>query len=591
MSESLFYNRDQNISGLTVPSELAGVGLTPVYGSRVTFEATNHKYNTDDFYYNLIPMSVNSLTARFDLKYDVNESGARDLAAFFESKEGFKSLEFAPDSSVIYKSLSGFCDNYAINFINNQHFEVAASINVDRAPTLLNWKNGNFANVPFQAWLPARSHKKYDVVYYRFNPDGTENENKLENFYYCSGDHIAAESNSPTGINSLWTQKFFFEPDIGVQNDVPIKADVLKYENSFIEHLKTNDNISTFGIDYTYTDITDHQLKCMLHFLERKGGYRRFEHQIPSVYNRPKVYYSPTWTHTWNYSNSNTLSVNLIEDPLGVIPKAYEGIDPWDNTGANAYISAVESNPIDPYVFYDSQKGAITDFLNELDSKNLSSKIKKMWLVGFSVSGGLYDVMNPTVVESYMQTGVTGWVGAAPDAADLHNGYATFDDGERLNTLHKMSDLGITHTNCGAFFAGTNMSSRNGQMVNAYTDTNQNLQLKQANGETVVRFGFNTNVTGAPEKRNGVWVGSRNVQDVSLTRIKALGVSETVVATKAGGSTPTATIDLWGHLTTGDVSAVGVTAGLTSAETITLGGLLYDLCVGVGHTGLETQDS
>ena len=593
MSESLFYNRDQNISGITVPSELSGMNFVPVYGSKVEFSANNHKYNTDDFYYNQIPLSLNSLTARFNVRYDVNENGARKLATFFESKEGFNSLEFTPDNSVIYKTVSGFCDNYAINFINNQHFEVGASINVDRAPTLLNWKNGNFANVPFQAWLPARSHQKYDVVYYRFNPNGTENKNKLENFYYCSGDHIATSNNSPTGAKSMWSQKFFFEPDIGVQNDVTIKADVLNYKNSFTQHLKTNDNIATFDMGYTYTNITDQQLRCMLHFLERKAGYRRFEHQIPSVYNRPKVYYSPKWSHDWNYFNSNTLSVDLIEDPLGVIPKAYSGIDPWDNTGANAYISAVESAPLDPYIFNDSQKGAITDFFNELDSKNLSSKIKKMWLVGFSVSGGLYDVMNPTVVESYMQTGAAGVTGTTPLAADMNNGYATFNTGEVLYTEHTMGSLDITKNDCGAFFVGTNISSRHGAYINAYNASTKNFQLKAANGETAVRFGFSHNVTGAPEKRNGVWVGSRNGTDVSLTRIKSLGVPTTVTQTTGlgVGSTATDEFDLWGKLTTGDISAVGITAGLTSSQTVTLGGLLYDLCVGIGHTGLETQDS
>ena len=314
MGESLFYNRDENFSGITVPSELSGMNFTPVYGSLVTFSSTNHKYNTDDFYYNLIPMSVDSLTARFDVRYDVNESGAQKLGAFFESKEGFDPLEFTPDNSGIYKTVSGYCDNYAVNFINNQHFEVAASVNVDRAPTLLNWSGGNFSNVPFQDWVPSTNFKKYDVVYTGIST------NKLNNFYYCTGDHFTSHKTSPTGAHSMWSQKFFFEPDVGVKNDVKIKADILQYKNSFTERLKTNDNISTFDMSYTYTNITDHQLKCMLHFLERKGGYRRFEHQIPSVYNRPKVYYCPTWTHTWNSFNSNNLTVDLIEDPLGVIP-------------------------------------------------------------------------------------------------------------------------------------------------------------------------------------------------------------------------------------------------------------------------------
>ncbi len=315
MSESLFYNRDDNISGISIPSTIAGLGLTPVYGSQVTFQADNHSYVTDDFYYNLIPYSVNSLTAQFNVRFDVNETNAQKLAAFFEAQSGIENIEFTPDSSNIYKTVTGFCNNYAINFVNNQRFEVASTISVDHAPTLLKWSGmGCFANLTFTGWNPSRSYKKYDVVYSGLN------QNKLDNFYYCSGDHSSTETNSPTGTGSMWSQKFFFEPDIGGQNDVEIKADIIDYKNSFKQRLKTNDNISTFGISYTFTNISDSQTKSMIHFLENKGGYRRFEHQIPSVYNRPKVYYSPSWTHTWNYVNSNTLTVQLLEDPLGVIP-------------------------------------------------------------------------------------------------------------------------------------------------------------------------------------------------------------------------------------------------------------------------------
>ena len=313
MGESLFYNRDVNISGVAVPSELSDLSLTPVYGSKVTFSSDVNSYITDDFYFNLVPLSLNNLTAQFDIRYDVNETNARKLAAFLESQSGNKQIEFIADTRT-YKTVSGFCNNYAVNFMNNQHFEVGVSISVDGAPTLVNWSGGNFANVPFQGWVPSRSYKKYDVVFSGIN------QNKLDNFYYCSGDHSSNAANSPTGDSSAWTQKFFFEPDIGASNDVLIKADIQNYKNSFRQRLKTNDNISTFDMSYTFSNISDHQLKSMIHFLERKGGYRRFEHQIPSVYNRPKVYYSPSWTHTWVAFNSNNLSVDLVEDPLGVIP-------------------------------------------------------------------------------------------------------------------------------------------------------------------------------------------------------------------------------------------------------------------------------
>ena len=183
MSEALFYDRTRNISGISAPAELSGLSLTPVYGSEVTFSAKNHSYETDDYYYNLIPMSVNSLTAEFKVRYDVNETNARKLANFFESKSGYKPLEFTPDNSGIYKTISGYCTNYAINFINNQRFEVATNVSVDDAPTLLNWSGGNFANLPYTEYNYSLSYKKYDVVYTGING------NKLNNFYYCSGDH------------------------------------------------------------------------------------------------------------------------------------------------------------------------------------------------------------------------------------------------------------------------------------------------------------------------------------------------------------------------------------------------------------------
>jgi phage-related protein len=319
MSEALFYDRTRNISGIAAPAELSDLSLTPVYGSEVVFSAKNHSYQTDDHYYNLIPMSVNSLTADFNLRYDVNEANARGLANFFESKSGYRSFGFTPDDSGIYKTVSGYCNNYAINFVNNQHYEVAANIAIDDAPTLLNWSGGSFANLPFTDYsfaLYSVAYKKYDVVYADLN------QNKLDNFYYCSGDHSSTRANSPTGESSMWTRKFFFEPDIGTQNNVEIKVDAPEYQNSFLKRVlpKGESNIATFDMDYTYSNITNKQLKSMLQFLENKGGYRRFEHQIPSVYNQPKVYYCPEWKHTWNYYDSNTLTVKLVEDPLGVLP-------------------------------------------------------------------------------------------------------------------------------------------------------------------------------------------------------------------------------------------------------------------------------
>jgi phage-related protein len=316
--ESLLYNRDTNFSGTSLISIEA---VIPSYGARVSFSANNHSYETDNKYYNLMPMSANSLTAKFDVKYDVEESLARSLSYFFEAHSGVKQFKFRTDTEV-YKEVSGVCINYAINHMNNQHYEVAASVEVLEAPNLLNWSGMNFVSGASSLWRANTAYEKYDVVL-----TGDHSSNKLNCFFYCTGDHTSsvegttiAESNAPSGIKKFWSQKFFFEPDQGFQNDVRMDVQEINFKNSHKLRIKNKDNISSFPINYKFSSITTKQLKCMLHFLENKGGYRRFEHQIPSVYNRPKVYYCPEWSHTFKYYNSHDLDVSFIEDPLGVIP-------------------------------------------------------------------------------------------------------------------------------------------------------------------------------------------------------------------------------------------------------------------------------
>ena len=314
MSEDLFYNRDRNISGITQPVNFSDLSLDPVYGSRVEFTSKILSYETDDSYMNIIPASLNNLSVSYKVRYDIDESGCTQLADFFESKEGHQSFVFNPDSSGIYKSNESFCDNYAVNYINNNHYEFAADISVDQAPSFFNWKDSYFLNFDLLIWSTGNSYKKYDIVYTGVNT------NELNNFFYCSGDNLSSNSNSPTGANSAWSQDFFFSPDIGFQNDVKIQVTKLEFKNSFPLRIKTKNNTAKFDINYKFTNVSNKQLLCMLHFLENKAGYRKFRHQIPAVYNRPKVYYCPQWAHTWKYKDHNDLDVTFIEDPLGIIP-------------------------------------------------------------------------------------------------------------------------------------------------------------------------------------------------------------------------------------------------------------------------------
>ena len=310
MSEDLYYNRDVNLSGIT---DINISDYAPSYGSSVSFSANNYSYRTNDNYYNLIPLSINSLTAKFNSRYEVNEEDAQKIVNFFESKSGVNDFSYQPDAS-IYRALSGYCEGYNVDHINNQHYEVTVDIDISEAPNLLNWSGGTYVSSAWSAFALSQNYEKYDVVYTGIN------SNKLNNFYYCTGDHTSSAENSPTGDNSMWTQEFFFEPDIGINNSVKFDIDSANFSNSFKDRMKNRKNIATMPISYSYKNISTKQLKSMLHFLENKGGYRRFRHQIPSLYNRPKVFYCQEWKHNWVYQDSHNLDVSLIEDPMGVIP-------------------------------------------------------------------------------------------------------------------------------------------------------------------------------------------------------------------------------------------------------------------------------
>lgn len=309
-----FYDRSNNID-IASGDRLTALTYNPVYGSRVNFSSKANVYETVDGYYNLIPLSINSLDAKFELRFDLDQSGAQKLVDFIESRSGCNLYAFT-DASSFYKSISGVTDNYAVNHMNKQHYEVAISIDVNQAPTLLNWSGMTFINSPLAHWASGVNYKKYDIVYSGIS------QNKLNNYYYCSGDHTStsASTNGPTGSSSKWTQAFFFEPDIGLQNDVPIKVDKIEFKNSFTQRVKNRKHLAPINLSYKFSNITTQEAKSIMHFLENKGGYRRFLHLIPSVYNQAKVFYAPSWTHSWNYEDSHNIEVNLIEDPLGVIP-------------------------------------------------------------------------------------------------------------------------------------------------------------------------------------------------------------------------------------------------------------------------------
>tara|TARA_R110000772_G_scaffold31249_4_gene77303 strand:+ start:851 stop:2683 length:1833 start_codon:yes stop_codon:yes gene_type:complete len=319
--EDLYYDRTRNLSGIEEFEDFADIAC-PSEGSFVEFSSKDTRIETDNNYLNIIPVGINNLVGKFNMAYETTEGSAQKIVNFIEEKKGIEPVFFDTDPT-IYKKVNGFCTNYNLSQIDADNYLVELVFDVTEAPNHFSWTGLNFLD-PDQGTTSYRAnrwdYKKNDVVY-----DQREEsiyKDKLNNFYYCVKDHNSSDDTSDYLKDSnYFTQDFFWTPDVGQSSSVNMTISEYGEKQGFPTRRKTKDNTAIFPLEYQFKNITTKELKSMLHFLESKGGYRRFKHQIAGVYNRPKIFVCRKWKHSWNTFDSHTLQVTLEEDPLGVYPK------------------------------------------------------------------------------------------------------------------------------------------------------------------------------------------------------------------------------------------------------------------------------
>lgn len=307
---SLFYNRDRNITG-AVP--LASFNFEPNYGSSIAFSCKNNKIAYNDNTYLLVPSTLNNIVGNCNFNFTVRSGDAQKMMNFFESQSGTGYFAITDDSQ-IYRTLNGFANNFSISMQGNSLYNVDLAFSVERNSSFLDWSGMSFVNYDFKNWRVGATYEKYQPVYFE-----TQKDSLIKNFFYAKQTHLSSYVNIPTN-ESFWTQDFFYENDFGLSVDTEPTIDYLNFRNSFTQRIKSQDNIHSFKkIDLSYKNISDFKLKSMLHFLESHLGYMKFRFDCPQIYNRPKIFYAETWSHSWNYKDSNNLTVTLVEDPLGIL--------------------------------------------------------------------------------------------------------------------------------------------------------------------------------------------------------------------------------------------------------------------------------
>ena len=344
---SLLYDRDRNISGV---STLTGLTISPEYGSTASFENKNAFLPLYDKYSNIAPQGLNSLVGTFNWNFSLRKADAQSLVNFYESQSGTGIFPVV-DHSNIYRTLSGTITSLSeLNTQNNQKYSTQLEFAVERNSPHLNWSGQSFVNHSFVKWQEGLTFGEDDVVWFE-----NDLEEPTNNWFYSISGHTSSIANHPLSTGNLWTKNLFQNPngDFSFSQQPTVKKN--EFRGSFAQRIKEQKNIHSIDdLTVSYKNLTDKKTKAILHFLESKIGYKKFEYQVPEIYNRPKLFFCPSWNHQWNAKDSNNLTLRLIEDPLGLKGSGNAAITLVQASGNSSLRFSATG---DGYCFYDTGDG------------------------------------------------------------------------------------------------------------------------------------------------------------------------------------------------------------------------------------------
>jgi phage-related protein len=344
--QSFSYNRDENLLSKPLKETIAEIA-SPVFGSSASFSSIGTEFEIIDGVKYYIPYSVNSLKGEFNLKYLLSEEEAFDMIAFLESMTtgeatahfntiknnveqtfaktyknyDYKMFKFT-DGSGIYRDVFGYCESYTVRMEKPDIFSIDLKMVADLSSITLDWLELPFSSKVIQEWASGRTFGNCDVCYY-----STGSELSVNGFFFRNipstipqGPSSQPDGNPMRSPYEGWSKNWFpfiEEDGFSIQGRPDIKK--LNFKNSMPQRIKGNYNVNKFNeTSMKISGLTNEETKVLLAFLELRKGYLGFNWMPARVYNRPKVMIAKKWTHTWDFFNSNSVTVYAEEDALGV---------------------------------------------------------------------------------------------------------------------------------------------------------------------------------------------------------------------------------------------------------------------------------
>ena len=336
--EKFNYNRDSITSG-----SVLGFTGSPIYGASMQFEASNSSWRGSNYNQFIMANGINSIKVSMDFSFQGNEqnmksilrrienattgivtgnvafSGIEDCINFGESKND---VQINLDTDY-YKNFSGsHIESYNVKNINSDVYEINVNLVNNRVSPIL--KNGMGFVADRTVSASNGTFNKFDVV---TGTTGSANSNVYDNYFYLTQSRGSSinESNisglsTYTGIAEDSTRTFFWDPDQQVSVPISHQARVNNFTRSFSQQLNISRNQNRLDqLVLRFSNRREKEAYSILHFLESHLGYRQFVYYYGGgLVNENRVFYCPTWRHTFNYKDSNTIEATFVEivDPI-----------------------------------------------------------------------------------------------------------------------------------------------------------------------------------------------------------------------------------------------------------------------------------
>ena len=159
---------------------------------------------------------------------------------------------------------------------------------------------------------------------------GSANSNVFDNYFYLTKSRNAninplllSGLNTYTGVAEDLTRVFFWDPDQQVSVPTEHQPRINTFRGSFHQQLNISRNQNRIDqLVLKFTNRSEKETYSILHFLESHLGYRKFVYYYGGgLINENKVFYCPSWKHTFDYKDSNTIEATFVEIVNPITPE------------------------------------------------------------------------------------------------------------------------------------------------------------------------------------------------------------------------------------------------------------------------------